>query len=318
MAAFSQLHFIKGVQLRGYRGGVVAPRSLCSARGLLVAGQLGRPAVHVWGPGTDQLQQKLPTVETGTALACSPDSRFCAVGTGKGKVSLWEIASGRLMCSIESAHYRRISALRFTDDGAQLISASHDATVRVWRVSELFERLHASVPGAMVPWHTWSDHTLPVTDIHCGFGGLTARVVTGSRDCSCKVWDLTSGELLRTFAFPSDVCAATMDPVEEFVYAGCGDGKIHRANLRPRIQGSALAQQPKVGSADVSFIGHTLAVTCITISFDGCSLVSGSEDGKSSQRIFHPTTPRCSLFFSSSPLLSFPLLFARFSAWWLY
>jgi len=270
-----------GVALRSYRGGVAAPRSLCTARGLLVAGQQGRPALHVWAPGADQLQQKLVTAESGSAVACSPDSRFCAVGTGKGKISLWEVASGRLMCSIESAHYRRISALRFTDDGAHLISASHDATVRVWRVSELFQRLHAAIPGAAVPWHTWSDHTLPVTDIHCGFGGLNARVVTSSKDCSCKVWDLASGELLCTFAFPSDVCAVSMDPAEEFVYAGCGDGKIYRATLRPKIQeGQALAPLAKVGSSDGGcFIGHALAVTCISVSFDGNLLVSGSDDG---------------------------------------
>jgi WD40 repeat protein len=93
------------------------------------------------------------------------------------------------------------------------------------------------------------------------------------------VWDLASGELLATFAFPSDICAVTMDPVEEYVYVGCGDGRIHRASLRPKIEGSAILQQVKVGASDGTFLGHTLAVTCLTVSFDGCSLVSGSEDG---------------------------------------
>lgn len=35
--------------------------------------------------------------------------------------------------------------------------------------------------------HVWSDHSLSVTDIHCGSGGLRCRVVTASLDQTCKV-----------------------------------------------------------------------------------------------------------------------------------
>lgn len=35
--------------------------------------------------------------------------------------------------------------------------------------------------------HIWSDHSLPVTDIWCGFGGLQCRVATVSMDQTCKV-----------------------------------------------------------------------------------------------------------------------------------
>ena len=35
--------------------------------------------------------------------------------------------------------------------------------------------------------HVWSDHSLSVTDIHCGSGGLRCRVATASLDQTCKV-----------------------------------------------------------------------------------------------------------------------------------
>ena len=35
--------------------------------------------------------------------------------------------------------------------------------------------------------HVWSDHSLPVTDIHCGSGGHKCRVATVSLDQTCKV-----------------------------------------------------------------------------------------------------------------------------------
>jgi hypothetical protein len=37
------------------------------------------------------------------------------------------------------------------------------------------------------PRCSWNDHVLPITDIHVGYGGCRARVVTGSRDKSAKV-----------------------------------------------------------------------------------------------------------------------------------
>ena len=35
--------------------------------------------------------------------------------------------------------------------------------------------------------HTWSDHSLPVTDVYCGSGGCRCRVATASLDQTCKV-----------------------------------------------------------------------------------------------------------------------------------
>lgn len=37
------------------------------------------------------------------------------------------------------------------------------------------------------PCFTWTDHALPVTDIHCGYGGMQAHVATSSLDQTCKV-----------------------------------------------------------------------------------------------------------------------------------
>lgn len=37
------------------------------------------------------------------------------------------------------------------------------------------------------PRYTWSEHALPVTDIHCGHGGMRGHVITASLDQTCKV-----------------------------------------------------------------------------------------------------------------------------------
>ena len=75
--------------------------------------------------------------------------RVCAGSTGK--LSIWEVASGRLLSVIESAHYRKISVLRFTEDGRHLVSGGDDAAVHVWKLQNIFHQLHSAVPSTYVP-----------------------------------------------------------------------------------------------------------------------------------------------------------------------
>ena len=37
------------------------------------------------------------------------------------------------------------------------------------------------------PRYSWTNHTLPITDVYIGHGGCRARVATASRDKSVKV-----------------------------------------------------------------------------------------------------------------------------------
>lgn len=39
------------------------------------------------------------------------------------------------------------------------------------------------------PIHSLQDHSLPITDIHVGVGGINARAFTSSLDTTCKVRD---------------------------------------------------------------------------------------------------------------------------------
>lgn len=47
--------------------------------------------------------------------------------------------------------------------------------------------LQADPSRILAPRHVWSQHTLPITDLHCGFGGPMARVATASLDQTAKV-----------------------------------------------------------------------------------------------------------------------------------
>jgi hypothetical protein len=85
---------------------------------------------------------------------------------------MWEVASGDLVRSWDG-HYKAVSSLAFTDDDSFLVSGSEDAMVNVWNILDLADDAQSNAP---VPMCAWTDHALPVTGIHCGIGGVNARV----------------------------------------------------------------------------------------------------------------------------------------------
>ena len=52
-------------------------------------------------------------------------------------------------------------------------------------------------------------------------------MVTASKDCSCKLYELATGQLLRSFAFEDAVRSVCMDPIERFIYAGANSGAVY-------------------------------------------------------------------------------------------
>ena len=56
-----------------------------------------------------------------------------------------------------------------------------------FRILSLASSATGAFESALSPYYTWSDHALPVTDIHCGCGGMRGHVITSSLDQTCKV-----------------------------------------------------------------------------------------------------------------------------------
>ena len=107
------------------------------------------------------------------------------------------------------------------------------------------------------PLHTFNKHSLSVTDVHVGAGGVCARVFTASLDKTCKVrahtlnkmvtqintgpvlrfqvFELGSGQLIHSFLFESAVTSVTTDICESELYAGASDGSIFTVNLFEQV-----------------------------------------------------------------------------------
>ncbi|GAB4818244.1 hypothetical protein N2152v2_005290 [Parachlorella kessleri] len=133
------------------------------------------------------------------------------------------IAATRYRCK---GHKGAIHRVRWSPDGALLGSASDDRTLRIWDIppppaTNSSRARSASVSGDLAPGtaatagevaalppavpaapagqvlqprHVLFGHTAHLFD--CAWGG--GLVVSASEDCSCRFWDLGSGQLLAT------------------------------------------------------------------------------------------------------------------------
>ncbi|KAL1738639.1 WD40-repeat-containing domain protein, partial [Schizophyllum fasciatum] len=242
-----------------------------SEGGFILSCQPDKSILNVYNFQKDQLAMKIVLPEKLTCIALDPRGHYCAGGTAQGRIYLWEasgypqlprdvltnrgpeqVASG-ILYNAWDGHYRQVTVLRFTRDGAALISGSDDSGVSVWSVTRLVDDdLQNELP---LPYTTLSDHTLPITDISCGVGVFPqCRVLTASVDHSVKVWDLATKSLLTTFTFPQVISRLAWDVAERFIFAAAPDGSIHQVNLFRDADEKSRIPAEAVGGAGLSDI----------------------------------------------------------------
>ena len=187
----------------------------------------------------DQLHLRCATPEKIGPIAVSHDGIFCVGGGASGRLYVWEIGTGELLRVLDG-HYKSVAAIAFTDDDSFVISGGADAIAQAWSMGDLVDEDKRGSTSC-APFHSWTGHSLPVTSVFCGMGGINSRVVTSSLDHSVKIWALYSGLLLHSVAFPSFINDVLMDSAECLLFAAGGDGDIYVTDLRLVSESSAIA-----------------------------------------------------------------------------
>ena len=86
---------------------------------------------QVWSIFNQQCVRSLPC---GYGISCTflLSSRFVAVGTKRGAIQIFSMASSDLVCEITDAHRGAVWSLAVQPGGGTLLSASADKTLGVW------------------------------------------------------------------------------------------------------------------------------------------------------------------------------------------
>ncbi|CAM8977924.1 unnamed protein product [Rhodiola kirilowii] len=267
-----------GEELLRHRGCTSPPHGLiCVAQRFLASSQLREHSstsgsVLFWSWNKPSAEVRSFPAEPIKPLVCDTNGTYIIGGGSLGNMYIWEVATGKLLRKWH-AHYRAVTSLVMLEGQSLLVSGSEDGNVRVWSLFLIFDD-HRREEAERLYEHSFSEHSLPVTDIVCSVAGHNAIIVSASEDCTCKVWNI-SGKLLRSILFPTIINAIGLPPGEEVFYAGGRDGKIYIAAL--------TAENSSSGSYGMHIIGslpdHGKAVCCLAFDSKGVLLISGSEDG---------------------------------------
>lgn len=161
----------------------------------LVTGAPGNEA-KVWDAHSGQPIATLSGhVAEVSAVAFSPSGRLLATGDDRGRVRLWQRDNtpDRWTLAHElDGHSRTITALKFTSDGARLVSASGDHTCGQWDVTSGRElrQLVLKHPDWVSAMDVSPDGT---------------RALTACDDGAVRLWRLADAEVIGTLQSPDGI-----------------------------------------------------------------------------------------------------------------
>ena len=136
-------------------------------------------------------ETNVPNMPRVSALAFSPDGARLVSGTQRGKVQMWNVATGGTLAAFEEPtaleNLDRIAALAFSPDGTLLAAGTH-SQVHLWDVNtrnKLFSVSTVHKRGRVI-FHNSAEPLV--------FSPDGAILVSGTNNGTIQVWDVATGD----------------------------------------------------------------------------------------------------------------------------
>lgn len=291
------------------------------AVGMLAAGRLA-----VWETGLGRrIGSYAAAGEPGRYLAPDRTCTKAAFEVEDYAAQLVSLSEGKPLVRL-NGHEADISALEFSADGQKVITASYDATARVWdtrtgRTTTTLRGHEDRVLGARLSHDariavTWSeDRTTRVWDASSGrnlwkleghmsavtgasFSPDATRIVTTALDGHARIWSVATGKLEATFEAPGG-------SIISVDYSQDGRRLAARATDAPVViwdtASGAMLAELKGGSNDTQKLAFSAdAKWVVTMSWNGRITLWSAETGRRIAELNRDADPAVSVSFGTS------------------
>jgi WD40 repeat protein len=147
------------------------------------------------------------------AVAVSLDGTTVISADHDGTVKVFDIASGKLLRSLERHEYP-VLAVALSLDGKRAASGAMDGGLKIWDLAT--GKQLCSIPG----------YQRKVAAVALNLDGSLAA--SGGADMTVKLWDVATGKLVAAFTADAGVGTVALAANGRRIFAGDTLGRLHR------------------------------------------------------------------------------------------
>ncbi|KAI8971756.1 WD40-repeat-containing domain protein [Mycotypha africana] len=227
---------------------------------ILMTGSRDR-CIKVWSIRTGRLKHKLQG-HLGSVLCLQFDNHYVISGSSDSRLMIWELHTGKHIKTLYG-HSESVLNVKFKNN--LVVSCSKDKTLRTWDwkkddIKESDSRHNDKKRGG-VTLMVFRGHRAAVNAVQF----KDDRIVSASGDRTIKIWDMNTGQCLKTLDSHSRGIAC-VEYDGEYIVSGSSDQSIRVWNAH-------------TGECIHILIGHTDLVRTLQMNRTFKTIVSGSYDG---------------------------------------
>ena len=266
------------------------PECIASSMALGLVASGAQDSIKIWSLSNGKCLHTI--LFPASCLAIIASDCLLISGTKEGTLTVWSLATFKMMHTIQG-HSGAVACL-FGLGSYSLVSGAADGMIKMWSCS----LLHCTI---------YSGHT---AGIRClTISNDDAIAVSGSSDCTVRVWNLVDGKCIATLAGHTKVVGCVQISRDNALIASGSDDTtvciwsmqnhtcIHQFKYSDSVKCILFTPDDKMviagahcadsqltawsvitGDRAVDYIGHTHAVMCMLL-MDHDHIITGSRDG---------------------------------------